>query len=100
MAQITLVCLETPGLKLGPGLGLQNVPGELIVFSDGYASFDEADFPQWLEWRFAVGTPFIEVLDEGEVAATPDAEFVCPSCGKAFATKQKLNGHRMSHKKG
>lgn len=98
MSQITLVCLETPGLKLGPGEGLIQTPGSLIVFTNGYATFDSEDFPDWVEWQYAIGTPFIEVLDEGEVAATPEAEFVCPSCGKAFASKQKLNGHRMSHK--
>jgi hypothetical protein len=98
MARITVYCNEAKGLKLGPGLGIVSVPGDLIVFEDGYATFEEKDYPHWQEWRFAVGTPFLEVLDEGEVAATPEAEFVCPNCGKAFATKNKLNGHRMSHR--
>jgi hypothetical protein len=94
MAIITAHCAEATGLKLGPGLGLQQDPGNLIVFERGYATFDEKDFPLWRTWL--VGAPHIEVLDEGEVNAN-DAEFVCETCGRAFATKQKLNGHRMSH---
>jgi len=97
MAEITVFCAETAGLKLGPGVGGIQKPGELIVFASGYASFDVKDFPDWRSWL--VGAPLIEVLDEGEVAPE-DAEFVCPTCGKAFETKAKLSGHRMSHRPG
>lgn len=97
MAIITAYCGEAPGLKLGPGLGLQQTAGALIVFERGYATFDEKDFPLWRTWL--VGAPHIEVLDEGEVSAN-EAEFVCDICGRAFVSKQKLNGHRMSHRPG
>jgi hypothetical protein len=99
MSQIvTAYCDEARGLKLGPGLGYVQTPGELIVFTNGYATFDTADFPDFAKWL--VGAPPIEILDEsaGEVAATDGAEFVCSTCGKAFATKAKLNGHRMTHR--
>lgn len=95
MAVITAYCADAHGLKLGPGEGLAQTPGQLIVFFRNYATFDEKDFPEWKSWL--VGAPHIEVLDEGEVRAD-GAEFVCPTCGKAFETKNKLNGHRMSHR--
>lgn len=98
MALITAYCADAQGLKLGPGItgnpAIQT-PGEVIVFERGYATFDEADFPLWRSWL--VGAPTIEVLDEGEVIAE-GAEFVCAVCGKAFESKTKLNGHRMSHR--
>lgn len=100
MSEITVYCEDAKGLKLGPGEGLTPIPGELIVFTDGYATFEESDYPEWREWQFAVGTPHLEVLSEGEVAADDAAEFVCATCGKAFETKNKLNGHRMSHRPG
>jgi hypothetical protein len=96
MAVITAYCNDAHGLKLGPGLGLQQTPGELIVFDRGYATFDEDEFPDWRSWL--LGAPHIEVLDEGEVVADETAEFVCATCGKAFESKAKLNGHRMSHR--
>jgi hypothetical protein len=98
VAIITAYCADAQGLKLGPGnpgTPAIQTPGEVIVFDRGYATFDEKDFPLWRTWL--VGAPTIEVLDEGEVIAT-DAEFVCATCGKAFESKAKLNGHRMSHR--
>lgn len=100
MSQITLACLETPNLKLGPGLGTVSTPGDLIVFTNGYATFESDDYPDWVEWQLHPGSPFIEVLDAGEIAATDPDAIVCPTCGKAFATKKALNGHRLSHAKG
>lgn len=109
MAEITLFCSEASALKLGPGAGHETSPDDLIVFvaadvrdpsKGGYATFEADDFPRWAAWAFHPGTPHIEVLSGDEVPATFDAEFVCPVCSKAFASKQKLNGHRMSHKNG
>lgn len=105
MAKITAYCAEAQGLRLGPGLGNTPIPGELIVFQEGYATFEESDYPNWEEWRR--GAPFIEILDSGagEVPAIGDAEFVCDiedgkhDGPKAFATKAALNGHKMSHRK-
>jgi len=93
---VTAYCEDAKGLKLGPGLGGEQKAGSLIVFRDGYATFDLEDFPDFHKWL--VGAPTIEILDEdGEVPAV-GAEFVCPVEGKAFATKKALNGHRMSHR--
>ncbi len=60
---ITLICDETPGLKLGPG-----DPGQLIVFDRGYAEFDEEEYPKWRKWVEAPGTPHIEVIEAGPPA--------------------------------
>ncbi|HEY6014505.1 MAG TPA: C2H2-type zinc finger protein [Candidatus Limnocylindrales bacterium] len=97
MAIVTAYCHEAHGLKLGPGTGQVDIPGQLIVFRDGYATFDTADYPDFERWL--VGAPPIRILDsaEGEVAAD-DAEFKCPVCGKGFKTEKQLNGHLMSHK--
>ena len=99
MAQITAYCDEAHGLRLGPGTGNIQTPGQVIVFQDGYATFDEHDFPDWKRWL--AGAPHIEILDDsaGEIPATT-AEHVCSTCGKGFTTKAKLNGHRMSHRPG
>lgn len=99
MAEITLYCPEPSGLKLGPG----SSPIELIVFSKGFATFDEEDFPLWRDWVNAPGTPYIEVLDADSQLVPPSADaHVCGVCDKAFATKPALRGHLMSHapKKG
>jgi len=95
MAILTLYSPEAEGLRLGPGTGDIQAPGQVIVFQGGYATIDEADFPDWRAWLR--GAPPIEVLDEGEVPATA-AAFVCDKCGKGFATKKGLNGHRLSHR--
>jgi hypothetical protein len=95
MSIVTAYCDEAKGLKLGPGTGAEQKRGELIVFTNGYATFDTADFPDFDRWR--IGAPPIEILDEsaGEVA---ESEFVCPVEGKAFANKKALNAHRLSHR--
>lgn len=96
MSLVTAYCHEAHGLKLGPGTGQVNIPGELIVFRDGYATFDTAEYPDFPKWL--VGAPPIRVLDsaEGEVAAGDGVE--CPVCGKGFATEKQLNGHLISHR--
>jgi hypothetical protein len=97
MSIVTAYCDEAKGLKLGPGLGADQKAGSLIVFRDGYATFDSAEFPDFDKWR--VGAPTIEILDEaaGEVPAA-GAAFICSACGKAFVSKKALNGHRLSHR--
>jgi hypothetical protein len=110
--QITLYCEDTPGLKLGPGTteaqpvtkyaGDPAPPtvGEVIVFRNGFATFDDAQYPLWEAWVHSFGTPFIRVIDAdaGETAPSDDA-VVCPECGKAFESTRKLNGHLMSHRR-
>lgn len=95
MAIITAYCEDAQGLKLGPGDGRIQTPGALIVFDRHYATFDEADFPDWRSWL--AGAPNIEILSEGEVPVTDPTAVVCPTCGKGFASRNQLNGHRMSH---
>lgn len=97
MAQVTLYCQETPGLKLGPGtIGQEgSVPGSVIVFADGYATFDPTEYPDWARWAFAPGSPYIRVLEGDEAPDGVD----CPECGKTFKTDRALNGHLMSHKR-
>jgi hypothetical protein len=91
---INLYCRETPGLKLGPG-----EKGD-IIFLQGYATFDEDDFPDWQTWVAHPGTPAIEVLDTGEAATFAGLdEFQCPDCEKPpFKSSKALNGHRLSHR--
>lgn len=109
MSEITLYCAETASLKLGPGsVGEasntgQHVPGHVIVFAYGFATFDEADFPDWRAWVDAPGTPTITVADVGQVPAGSAGSFPCPECAKVdvtkvFATQKALNGHLMSHR--
>jgi hypothetical protein len=96
--QITLICDETPGLKLGPGFGSSPEPGTVIVFRNATATFDAKDFPKWEEWVNAPGTPHIEVVaDDGQVSVSSGVGFECPTCGKSFGTQKQLNGHRMHH---
>lgn len=96
MAQITLYCPETPGLKLGPGtIGQEgSVPGSVIVFRDGYATFEADEYPEWARWAFAPGSPTIRVLEGDEAAEGA----TCPECGKTFKSDRALNGHLLSHR--
>lgn len=113
MAQITLLCPSTPGLKLGPGtagLGPRNdkdgslvVDGDVITFVDGHATFDDKDFPDWQVWATHPGTPTItrakQVLTEVGVALGAGGDvFTCPTCGKEFDAANKLRMHEFSHK--
>lgn len=97
--QITLYCEEARGLRLGPGIGNIQTPGQVIVFQEGFASFDDRDFPDYQAW-FA-GAPHIEILeaDSGRVAGSDSAEFVCERHDppKAFKNQKALNGHLLSH---
>lgn len=95
--QITLYCEEAQGLRLGPGFGNIAIPGQLLVFQEGYATFDEAEYPDWRDWLR--GAPHIELLDEaaGEAGSGDIAAVACPKCGKGFKTQKALNGHMMGH---
>lgn len=86
---ITLLCLETPGLKLGPNAE--------IVFDQGYADVDTEQYPQWAEWAYHPGSPFIRALsgDEGNPAT---GGLPCPTCGKVFKNQKSLNAHLLSHR--
>ena len=100
MAQITLYCEEARGLRLGPGVGNIQAPGQVIVFQDGFASFDDKDFPDYQAWFR--GAPHIEILEAaaGQVV-TGGSEFVCERHDppKAFKNQKALNGHLLSHRK-
>jgi hypothetical protein len=109
--QITLFCEETPGLKLGPGTTssfshqrentgdwVDHQAGDVIVFQDGYATFEESHFPEWADWIKTPGTPVIRIVDEGAGEATSAQGAVdCPVCGRSFKGDFALNGHLRSH---
>lgn len=112
MAIISLYCEETPRLKLGPGItsrvrttpdehGNQPLePGDVIVFSDGFATFDSAEYPDWEQWVHAPGSPTIRVLSSDEGASETGETFACPvdGCDKGpFKTEFGLKGHLRSH---
>jgi hypothetical protein len=89
---VTLLCQETPGLHLGPGVpGSKNV----IDFINGYATIDENDplFGEKMSWVNSFGCPAIRLLDEGEVPAGDPSAVPCPVCGKTFASDRQVNGH-------
>lgn len=94
MPTINLYCRETPGLKLGP-----SEKGD-IIFDQGYASFEESDFPDWRAWVGHPGTPSIVELDSSESATDAGADkFQCPQCDHApFKSQRSLNGHLLSHR--
>lgn len=109
---ITLYCEETPQLKLGPGVlatvRTTQAAGEseplkggrdVIPFSSGFATFDEADFPLWRQWKDAPGTPFIRIVDEdaGEATEITAESVTCPVCGRELKNAFALNGHLRSH---
>ena len=97
--QISLYCEETPGLKLGTGntSSINEVPaGDVIVFRDGFATFDASEFPDWERWIKAPGTPFIRVLDEGDATVAEGAS-ECPVCGRLLKSEFGLTGHLRSH---
>jgi hypothetical protein len=96
--KLTLICDETPSLKLGPGTGPGQTPGELIVFAYGFADVDRDDYPNLDAWLSAPGTPHIEVIAAGSDRVPTGTGFVCPTCGKSFSTQKALNGHRLSHR--
>lgn len=111
---IVLYCEETPELKLGPGVTATVrttqlpgdteplVPGDVIRFSDGFATFDEDQYPKWQQWVNAPGSPTIRELEENEGRGEDGQSFPCPKdCGKGpFKTEFALNGHLRSHAKG
>lgn len=99
--QIALYCEETPGLKLGTGntTSINEVPaGDVIVFRDGFATFDAADFPDWEKWVKAPGTPHIRVLDEASDDATvAEGAIECPECGRLLKSEFGLTSHLRTH---
>lgn len=96
MGLVTLYCDETKGLKLGPGSADAAEAGkspEVIVFQDGFATFDEKEYPDWQEWIHAPGTPFIRVASDGEAPSGVE----CPICHRYFKTQFALNSHINTH---
>jgi hypothetical protein len=107
LATITLYCGETPGLRLGPGIGpaVLAAQGEehlkalgQIQFSGGYAVFDPSDYPDWKKWVDHPGSPKILILDgeDGEVPSGADT-FVCEICGRSFKSVESRRGHLRVH---
>lgn len=100
MAKVILFCAEAAGLTLGPS----SEPGKNIHFTDGFATFNSADFPGWEEWVKYPGGPRIEVLppDTEEVPVGTAGAFECPVCAKSLKTEFGYKGHLRSHapKKG
>ena len=101
MTQITLYSPEARGLKLGPGVatGSESVPDEVIVFADGYATIETAEFPDWERWASSPGTPPVRSLGADEAAATDPDGFTCPECGRIVKSQFGLNSHLRSHRK-
>jgi hypothetical protein len=87
---IVLYCQEAPGLKLGPN--------NEITFRDGYADVDVGRYPDWAEWAYHSGTPFIRVLDEGEATSADGPRYECAVDGQAFTTEKALNAHLLGHR--
>ena len=88
---ITLYCRETPGLKLGPEAQ--------IVFVDGFADVDTETYPDWEAWVHHPGTPFVRVLDAGEVTSAIALGFTCDVDGLSFTTEAALNAHLLTHRR-
>lgn len=101
MAQITLYCQETPGLKLGPGVSsaVGDLPvGDVIEFRDGFTTFDEETYPDWARWVAAPGSPTIVVVDAASGEATSaDGAVECPVCGKLLKSEFGLKSHLKTH---
>lgn len=99
--QIALYCEETPGLKLGTGntASINDTPaGDVIVFRDGFATFEEREFPDWGKWIKAPGTPHIRVLDEASGdAMVAEGAVECPECGRLLKSEFGLTGHLRTH---
>lgn len=92
--KITLYCQSHPNLHLGP-----STPSE-INFSQGFVTVDTDENPDWEQWvNYGGNTYNIQNLGANEDAqVAPEAtSFVCPECGKGFATKFALTGHLRSH---
>lgn len=92
---------EAPELRVGPGTDDDDV----VIFHDGYAEIDLSlpDAQDRLAWVRNVRQWRVEELgtaDEGRVRVdeTVTNPNTCPRCGKAFSTKNALNGHLMSHR--
>ena len=106
--RITLLCRETPGLKLGPGLPgdpdcvtfVPQYAGPGVAPRFGLAVIEAADplYDQKLAWTHTFGCPPIEIVDD-EADELPsgtlaDAAATCPECGGAFADRYARDTHQ------
>ena len=80
--KVTLYCPSDPELQLNS-----------IHFHDRFAVIETDDFPDWKAWVDYPMTPHIEVIPEGEVAATDPDALVCPECALGGQTKAFKNQH-------
>jgi hypothetical protein len=108
---ISLFCEEAEGLKLGPGVTAtvrtfqeegSTEPltvGDVIVFSGGFAKFDEDEFPDWKRWVEAPGTPTIRIVNEeaGEATERTTETVACPICGRELKSEFGLKSHLRTH---
>lgn len=106
MAIVTLVCRDTPGLKLGPGLpGSKNViefepvyagPGKLPEYGVARLDTDDPSYEMKMTWTHSFGCPPIEVVDPDEEqaidASTPGA-CLCP-CGMPWVDAGARDRHQ------
>ena len=105
--RITLLCRETPGLKLGPGLpGEEDVvefvpqyagPGIAPRFGLAVIEADDPYYSQKLAWTHSFGCPPIEIVDEDAdtlpAGSIADPDATCPGCGSAFADRRSVDRH-------
>jgi len=99
VAIVTLFCSDTPGLHLGPGLPGSN---DVIDFAGGYAELDtdDPDFGRKMSWVNSFGSPYIRILDTGEVPALTPGSVVCPVCAAVMGSDKALNGHILGAHRG
>ena len=105
--RITLICYETPGLHLGPGLPgdpdcIDFIPvyaGPGVTSRYGLATI-EADDPlhsQKMAWTHSFGCPSLEIVDpeadELPAGTIADPDATCPGCGGAFADRRAVDRH-------
>lgn len=116
MAHMILYCAESPNLKLGPGTidpvdttwlpggTPASPPNQVLVFFKGFAEFDTERFPDWEKWVKHPGTPYISIEGSSTDLAEVGEGFPCEICAgtrtpRWFATKQKLSGHMLQHRR-
>ena len=108
--RITLLCRETPGLHLGPGLPgdpdvidfIPQYAGPGIAPRFGLAVIEAGDsdplYDAKLSWLHSFGCPPIEIVDD-EADELPDGSIAdpdatCPECGAAFADRYARDTHQ------
>ena len=106
--RITLICYETPGLHLGPGL-----PGDAdcVTFTPVYAGPgvapkfglaviepDDFLYDAKLAWISTFGCPPIEIVgedaDELPAGSIADPDGVCPECDTPFIDARARDRHQ------